>query len=266
MKPGIHQGVPEVEYHADPAFSQSQAKVLLDSPAKYRHRLEHPEPPRDVFDFGHAVHALVLGVGLDFDVLDFDDWRTKAARDARDESRAAGRVPLLAKDHAAASRMAEATLAHPGARLILETEGDVEVSFAWEVTPTIGETVACRGRADKLAASADGLVIVDLKTTQDASPRGFTSSAAKFGYRLQGGAYVDGIEATTGEAPPVLFIAVEKEPPHLVGLYTLTEFDVEAGRAKWREAVDLLATCRAADDWPGYSPDIQTLYLPAWAV
>ena len=73
---GIRLNVPEVDYHAHPAFSQSQAKVLLQSPAKYHYRLTHPEPPRDVFDFGHAVHAKVLGVGLVFDTIDADSWRT----------------------------------------------------------------------------------------------------------------------------------------------------------------------------------------------
>ena len=69
----IRLGVPEREYHADPAFSQSQAKVLLDSPAKYRWQRDNPPAPRDHFDFGHAVHAKVLGIGLDF-------WRIDAAR------------------------------------------------------------------------------------------------------------------------------------------------------------------------------------------
>ena len=273
MKTGIHLDVPEVEYHADPAFSQSQAKVLLDSPAKYQWRLANPEPPRDVFDFGHAVHAKVLGVGLDFWKVDADDWRTKAAQQQRDAARSYGFVPMLAKDLAKADAMAEAVLDNKGARAILESEGDVEVSMWWELTGYVageGESadsvVACRGRVDKLATNADGLVIADLKTTQDASPRGFASSAAKFGYRLQGGAYADGIEHITGERPPVVFIAVEKEPPHLVGLYSLNEWDIDAGRVKWREAVDLLATCRHRNEWPAYSPDIQPLDLPAWAL
>ena len=47
MKTGIHADVEEIAYHADPAFSQSQAKVLLESPARYRWRLTHPAAPHD---------------------------------------------------------------------------------------------------------------------------------------------------------------------------------------------------------------------------
>ena len=258
---GIRLNVPEVDYHAHPAFSQSQAKVLLQSPAKYHYRLTHPEPPRDVFDFGHAVHAKVLGVGLDFDTIDADSWRTKAAQDARDASRAAGRVPLLAKDMHAADVMAEAVLAHPGARAILETEGDVEASLFW----TDATGVECRGRVDKLAATAAGLVNVDLKTTADASLRGFAKSAANFGYHLQAAAYEDGLRHLTGEDCPTVLIAVEKDAPHLVALYEFPADEIARGLDKWRDALDSLVKYREADYWPGYPDSIQPLYLPTWA-
>ena len=35
MKPGIYPDVPEADYHADEALSQSGAKLLLDCPARY---------------------------------------------------------------------------------------------------------------------------------------------------------------------------------------------------------------------------------------
>ena len=259
---GIRLGVPEVEYHQHPAFSQSQAKVLLDSPAKYHYRLTHPEPPRDVFDFGHAVHAKVLGVGLDFLTIEADDWRSKAARDARDAARADGMVPMLAKDLARADVMAEAVLAHTGARAILETEGDVEASMFWTDADT---GVHCRGRIDKLAATAAGLVNVDLKTTADASMRGFAKSAANFGYHLQAAAYEDGLRRLTGEDCPTVLIAVEKEPPHLVALYEFPADEIARGLDKWRDALDALVKYRAGDYWPGYPDSIQPLYLPSWA-
>jgi hypothetical protein len=264
---GIHVGIDEASYHAHPAFSQSQAKVLLDSPAKYRWQLDNPPPPRDVFDFGHAVHAKVLGVGLDFLTIDADDWRLKATRDMRDEGRAAGLVPMLAKDLERADRMAEAVLAHPDARAAFEAEGDVELSMWWQ-DPDSG--VEARGRIDKAAATGGGVSLVDLKTTVDGSPRAFTSSAAKYGYRLQGGAYTDGWQILTGEAPTgFLFVTVEKEPPHLVGTYALSPLDIEQGRDKWRLACARLADYRARNEWPAYAdePDpFAYLDLPAWAV
>ena len=60
MDVGIHDGVPEADYFASPALSQSQAKTLLDCPARYRWERENPQPHRDAFDIGHAAHSLSL--------------------------------------------------------------------------------------------------------------------------------------------------------------------------------------------------------------
>jgi hypothetical protein len=258
----IRLGVPETEYHADPAFSQSQAKVLLDSPARYRWQRDNPPGPRDVFDFGHAVHAKVLGIGLDFWRIDADDWRTVAIRKERDDARANGFVPMLGKDLDKAQRMASAVLTHPGARRILETEGDVEASMWWTDKDT---DVECRGRVDKLAATDGGLVNVDLKSTTDASPRAFAKAAANYLYHLQAAAYEDGLRHVSGEECPTVLIVVEKEPPHLVALYEFPAEEVARGLDKWRDALDALVKYREADYWPGYPDTIQPLYLPAWA-
>lgn len=268
MNTGIHPGIPEADYHADPAFSQSQAKVLLESPARYRWQLENPTPPRDEFDIGHAVHAKVLGVGLDIVTIDAPDWRTKAAQQKRDEARAAGAVPMLAHDTLIIDAMAEAALANPDARAAFQAEGDVELSMWW-TDPDTG--TACRGRVDKAAANTDGTIsLVDLKTTQDGSPRAFATSAARYGYRLQGGAYHDGWTVLTGEPPAsFLFVTVEKAAPHLVGTYSLAPLDVEQGRDKWRRACQLLADYAARGEWPAYGDDpapFTHLDLPSWAV
>jgi hypothetical protein len=270
---GIHPGYDEATYHADPAFSQSAAKVLLESPARYRWRLENPEPPRDEFDVGHAVHAKVLGVGLPIveipaDLLSSNGAvSTKAAKEFVATARAAGEVPLLGSVIATVDRMAEAVLAHTAARGAFEAEGDVELSMWW-TDPDSG--VEARGRIDKAAATSAGISLVDLKTTADGSPRAFASSAAKFGYRLQGGAYCDGWEQITGDQPAgFLFVTVEKEAPHLVGTYSLAPLDVEEGRDKWRLACARLADYRARDEWPSYADEPEPfahLYLPAWAV
>lgn len=269
----IVPGFPEADYHASPEFSQSQAKVLLESPARYLWRLENPEPPRDEFDVGHAVHAKVLGVGLP--VLEIPSIflakngspNTKAAQEFIDDARRDGYVPLKSEVVAKVVAMAEAVLAHPAARAAFEAEGDVELSMWW-TDPDSG--VECRGRVDKAAATEVGISLVDLKSTTDGSPRGFASSAAKFGYRLQGGAYSDGWDIATGDEPAgFLFVTVEKEAPYLVATYSLSPFDIDAGRAKWREACARLADYRARNEWPSYAtelPDFSPLDLPAWAV
>src|SRR5690606_22465308 len=74
---GLRPGIDETEYHADPALSQSGAKLLLESPARYRWQRDAGEQRRDVFDFGHAAHGKVLGEGRELVIIDADDWRSK---------------------------------------------------------------------------------------------------------------------------------------------------------------------------------------------
>ncbi len=59
----IVHDMPEEEYHRRPELSSTGARLLLDSPAKYAYAQTHPQPHKQAFDVGHAVHARVLGVG-----------------------------------------------------------------------------------------------------------------------------------------------------------------------------------------------------------
>ena len=64
----------------------------------------------------------------------------------------------------------------------------------------------------------------------------------------------------------VIFIAVEKKPPFAVALYQLDELAALQG---WVDAREDLRRYKAAKDtgkWGGYSPRIETLSLPRWAV
>ena len=190
------------------------------------------------------MHKKVLGVGLPIVAIpaeltgDSKAVSTKAANEASRSPRT-WRVPLQAEVVATVDAMAEAVLANTAARGAFEAEGDVELSMWW-TDPESG--VEARGRIDKAAATSAGVSLVDLKSTADGSPRAFTSSAAKFGYRLQGGAYCDGWEQMTGDQPAgFLFVTVEKEPPHLVATYSLR-------RGTSRQAGRSGAT--PAPDWP----------------
>src|SRR3954471_5458063 len=100
-EPGVYPDIPELAYHADcvseGSLSCSGAKKLLppSCPALFKWERENPPPPKRQFDFGHAAHKLVLGVGPELVGVDAPDWRTNAAKAQRDEARARGAVPLL---------------------------------------------------------------------------------------------------------------------------------------------------------------------------
>ena len=261
---GIVLDLPEAAYHAHPSLSSTGARRILDSPARFRWEQQHPVV-KDAFDVGKAVHAEVLGVGARLVVVDADSWRTKAAKEARDEARAAGQVPILSGDVEDIRAMAAAVLAHPVARSLFERPGAAEVSLFGIDEPT---GTALRARFDFLPDPVPGVrtIAVDLKTTRSADPRKFGRSVAEFGYHQQEAWYRDLLGQVRGDDAAFVFVAVENTAPWLVSVCELTADAVAVGRSRNRVAVDLYASCAAADDWPGYGMDIFPIDLPAWAV
>lgn len=264
----VEYDVPDVEYHARPGLSYSGAKVLLDCPARYRYERDHPVIKRE-YDLGHVAHRLILGKGSEFAICDVvyrdkhpragevvDDWATKDAQTWRDETRAAGKVPILLHEHAAAERMADAVLTSTAGPLF--TNGRAEVSLSWVDEQT---GVPLRGRFDYLLPGA----IVDPKTCDKASPTAIRKSAYDYGYWIQHAAYTEGAKACGLGDLPMIFVFVESKRPHLV---TTAQPDPDAaayGQRRWREAIDLYDACTQAGQWPGYAPDIIDIPLPSYA-
>jgi exodeoxyribonuclease VIII len=111
----------------------------------------------------------------------------------------------------------------------------------------------------------DGRLLVDLKTTEDASPRGFAKSIAQWRYQVQAAWYMDGVEQATGTRPEqFLFVCVEKKAPYAVAVYAADAEMIAAGAQTAARDLDVLATCKAANAWPGYSDQIEPISLPPW--
>lgn len=268
---GIIRDLPEATYHSHPALSSTEARILLDSPAKYRWKKDNPPliDPSDKFDIGSAVHTSVLGVGPDVEVLHFPDYRTKAAREARDEARAAGRVPVLEARFREVNAMSEAVLAHKTARALFAQPGASEVSvFASD--PDTG--VETRARFDFLPEQGDRrIVAVDLKTAADASKRAFENSVARYEYAIQRAWYLDTLSWATGPMPigfepEMVFTVVEKEPPYVVGVYQLPSVWAEKGHIAAKRARETYKACMESGVWPGLPEEIVLLDEPTWHV
>lgn len=256
--------LPDEAYHALPELSSSQAKALLESPARFNYWRGKRRPEKREFDLGHAVHAKVLGAGMGIEVLDFDNYRTKAAQEERDAAYAAGLVPMLRREMQPVLDAAESVLAHPVAAALLSQPGNPEVSVL-TTDPNTG--VGVRARFDYLPyPRTPRAIAVDLKTSRDASPAAFAKSVAEYGYDLQQEFYRDTYRWATGEEVEFVFVVVEVTPPYLVATYRLPISFVEMGQRKALEARALYAECMASGVWPGYSTQIEEVEPPVWAV
>lgn len=248
--PGLVEDMSEQTYHARPELSSTGARTLLRVAAKFDWDRTHPVH-RDVFDLGSAVHTLVLGTGWPIVVVEADDWRTNAAKDARTYARAAGQVPMLRKDFDVARDMADAVLMDKVARPIFEMDSLREPSlFATDAT----HDVAMRARLDVLALEAG--LMADLKTADSAANDDFAKTAARYGYQVQEWHYRRTLEQATrvGDYMPgqFLFVVVEKSPPYLVNVIELDAEFAQIGRAQVDRALRLYAECSATNEWPGY--------------
>lgn len=265
---GIYDGIPDEEYHADKeSLSVSGAKKLLppSCPAIFKWERDNGQPHKAAFDFGHAAHAKVLGVGAKVLVGEFADYRTKDAQRWRDDVRAGGMTPLLRHEADQVDGMAEAIKAHPIASALLDpAHGKPEQSGYW-----LDEQydVTRRLRLDWLPDTDGGrLIVPDYKSAISAEPAAIRKAVANFGYFMQQPWYVDGLTAL-GVAEDIAFVFIfqEKTAPYVVTVVELHPDAVRLGRMRNDQALQVYADCMANDTWPGYADDVELISLPKWA-
>lgn len=269
----IHDGVPADGYHADafdlrPSLSASIAHQLVTSSPRHawanHPRLNPNYQPvsDDKFDMGTACHALLLE-GLNVvEVCDFPDWRTKAAKEARELARSHGRIPLLGHQYDDVLAMHTA-VAEQISALDLDplplTEGKPESTIVWE-----DDGVVCRSRLDWLLD--DYTQIHDIKTrTRSGHPDEWCRGALyDHGCDIQAAAYIRAVKTVTGVTPEFRWILIETNSPYAVSVVAPTAAVLTLGEAKWEKALSLWRGCLANDEWPAYGTGLHHAELPPW--
>ena len=223
-------------YHAHSAVSKSHLDLVAKSPLHYWSRYldpnRLPQEPTAAMAIGSAVHT---------HVLELDQWdaqyvvapagidrRTKVGKAEWDVFQTAigTRTVISREDADLVMRIGRSVLSHPAAAYLLGLPGKAETTHMW--TDEISG-LQCKCRPDWLLD--DGSMIVDLKTTtEDASPKEFQRSIAKWRYHCQASWYLDGVQHATGKRPEqFVFIAVEKKPPYACAVYVADAQMIEIG-------------------------------------
>lgn len=260
---GLKSGVSDTSYHQDKTtLSSTGARKLLACPARFKWEQDNPPAPKRAWDFGKLAHRLVLGEGSAIQVVDADNWLTKAAKEQRDTAYANNVVPVLRSEYDAASQMRDSVMKHPTAGGIF-AEGAAELSGYWRDEPT---DVGLKFRPDFMTTVGGRVWCIDFKTTISADPDDFARSIAKFGYHAQAAWYLRGLKEGYDIDARFIFVAAEKTAPYPVSVIELDHEAIVEGDRLNREAIDLYAECIKTNTWPAYDDGITLVNLPAWAL
>lgn len=258
------------EYHSGSGISKSHLDAIATaSPRHYWHKYLNPNrersEPTAAMVMGSAVHTAILEPDLfPTEVIKSPgfDRRTKVGKAEYEAFQIAnrGKIVLEPEDYDVCLAIRDAVHMHPVAGGLLQS-GQAEQSF-YAIDQETGELIKCR--TDYLHDS--GTMVVDVKTTEDASPAGFGKSSANFRYPVQTAWYNRVLDAAFGEHPANwVFLAVEKKPPYAVGLYYVDPDLAERGAVAAQRDFMRIVEHRRSGVWPDYGMEPQPLVLPAWS-
>jgi hypothetical protein len=264
---GIHYQMDEKEYRMAPAIAGSDAKHILKpkTPLHYAAHMagEIKREPSKALTLGTVSHVAVLEPkkldtafverpeGIDFRTKEGKEWKASV-----------GTTPILDADEARAVRgIRDSIAAHDAAKALL-AGCDSEVALFAEHRSGLW----IKGRVDALKVESDNeAIICDVKTTSAGADYGtFSRQAASLNYHFSAAWYCH--LAGLNGLPPARFywIAVEVAPPYAVAVYEIHPDALYLGVGMMNDALELIAQCEDAGEWPGYAPEVQCLNLPSW--
>lgn len=266
----IELGVPAEVYHRR-ELGVVSAGVLRrleeQTPAHYRAWVdETDDADTPAMRFGRAYHDRVLLPDLFAKTYQvppyFGDMRSSTSRKDRDDWLAAnpGVVLLPPDDREKMEAMREALFRDPYIAALF-ADGDSEVTLRCTDEAT---GLRCKARADRW--NRRKRYMVDLKTTDDASPRAFGRSVVRYGYDVTHAHYTECAKACGEPIDEYLIVAQEKRAPYLAAVYQLDAAAEARGYEIRQRGIDKMAACMSSGEWPGYPRGVQPLALPGWAI
>ena len=277
-KPGIYRGISEAHYRADPcpspSLTQSLCKILIERSAKHawtecpRLNPQFEADDDTKYDIGNVAHKVILGRGKEIERIEFADWRTSAAKLAREEAADEGRIAVLGKDFDRATDMVAAAWSQ------LERHedhdafkgGSGEVMIAWEE-----DGVWFRSLIDWLSD--------DLRTVDDYKTSGMSMAPHVIGLRAEAAGWhvqaafiergLDLLDAAGAGRRRFRFIAQETDRPHALTVMHMNEYWLTMGRKKIAVGADLWRIASETGRWLGYpargvTPDYPSFKEKAW--
>ena len=246
------------QYHGMVEYlSKSSLDQLHKSPAHFQAYIQgEKKEPTSAMNFGSLVHSVLFDQD-DYAIMPSCDRRTKEGKmlyEAFLEIAEGKELIVTSEQHEQALLIAQSVAKHPKAAALL-SEGVAEI-------PVFGQLGGMPAKCKPDFYNTKFNVLIDLKTTNDASPTEFAKSVWNFRYHVQAAMYMD-----LTNAKRFFFIAVEKEAPFNCEIYELDEESIAIGRAEYLADIETYKKCLKTDNWHGYTEEaaIHVIGLPAWA-
>ena len=288
IEPGYYYDLSNEDYHGSFGFSSSQVKTLVEkTPAHLKHSFTAERETTVAKSVGQALHTLVLEphkFEAEFIVPPEINRRTKAGReewaDFEKQAKDKHQTLITQKQLDEARQMAKLQtcidgemVPHPIAHLLLK---DVipESSVYWWYNAMDPDDdgdyrLMCKVRPDALSRLHP--VVIDIKTTKDASFSGFSKDILNYKYHLSAAMYLEGVN----QCKPLLqdigffaytkfvFICVENFEPYLTAVYEMSPEYLDLGKQLYRLSIRKLQQ-GMREDWPGYPDEIRLIDPPPW--
>jgi hypothetical protein len=255
MEPGVHD-ITDEEYFAAEGLNNSYLwRLISKTPAHAQVDFEQTE----AMTLGSAVHLAVLQPELAAEkvIQGPKDRRGKAWKEALEEADAGGAILLVEKDFHTCMTMRDKVWQNPALASILGGSGAIYEQAAF---------FEYRGIRCKMKLDCAKDVLIDLKTSADASPRGFSQSVATYGYHQQDASYTHGWNKAAGtNIDTFLFLVIEKSLPFAPAIYELDAPARAEGWASYNAAIDLHLECQEKQHFHGYAAEKVLLSLPPYA-
>lgn len=235
--------------------------------AEYIDENRVPKEQTPAMKFGSWLHDHILGTSeYDFVVVpDGIDRRTKEGKAFFAELEASKKAPIKQEEFDVLESMKESIHAHAVSKEIYTQSAIIEQVYQWEENGTL-----MRMKPDIEIAPCEKYpngLIVDLKTTTDATAHGFGSAAYNLGYHIQAAHYSAGFahKYNKSELPEFYFLAIEKSSPYVCQYFKADEQMINYGLDVRSELIAKIKAASISGIYEGYNDvGVTLLELPVW--
>ena len=266
MKDGLYPNMANDEYHATDALSRSDIMKFRKTAHHFNMRHLTPFKETEAMALGSLVHTLVLEPHLvqkDYYFGEKFDRRTKAGKlgHAQQVELSENKILVLPEQAQEAEAMASEIFDNKKAANLFD--GCImEESIFWTHEAT-GLKLKSRPDARKIINEKQS-IIVDLKTTKDASEHKFKWSCVDYGYYWQAATLKLALESIGQEMTQFIIVCVENSAPYVTAIYVMEQDAINQAVADLERWYLAIAECYKTNEWPGYG--VASLGMPKYMI